>query len=197
MSETRTEQAHGTVTQIFSLDCARLLVMMMGHGDEDPHPVLRVGQFVVKLYVQAVTHIMMTTCCVGDLEWPMSRDSLVIRIGERSFAFVMLGLMYGFQLPEACDEDTADTLERIFIKFSDYNSLLDKGANGHSYPEYEPCFWAKVRPIIKGVAREKLGKNWRLMKGNPTTSLAKVVRTSATTKTVSNAIVAGFLKPTH
>ncbi|KAI6699667.1 hypothetical protein NL676_013991 [Syzygium grande] len=35
------------------------------------------------------------------------------------------------------------------------------------------------------------------MEGNEATSLSKVARTSATTKTVSNAIVAGFLKPAH
>ncbi|KAI6699543.1 hypothetical protein NL676_013867 [Syzygium grande] len=35
------------------------------------------------------------------------------------------------------------------------------------------------------------------MEGNEVTSLSKVVRTSVTTKTVSNAIVASFLKPVH
>jgi len=106
----------------------------MGRGAEQLVPAWRVGNFVVNLYVQAITHIMMTTCCVGDFQWPVSRDSLVIRIGERSFAFVMLGLMYGLQLHEDCDEDTVDTLERVFIKFSDYANLLDDGAKGKNSP---------------------------------------------------------------
>ncbi|KAF7849880.1 hypothetical protein BT93_L0166 [Corymbia citriodora subsp. variegata] len=195
MSGTRTEHTHGTVTEIFSFECGRLIVMMIGHGVEQL-PVWRVGGFVVNLYVQAITHIMMTTCCVGDIQWPMSRDSLVIRTGERSFAFVMQGLMYGFQLPSGCDEDTVDTLERVFIKFSDYTSLLDHGAKGYPFPEYQPNFWETARPVVEGMAR-KLGKNWQLMEGNTATSLSKVMRTSATVKTMSNAMVAGFLKPMH
>ncbi|KAL3721630.1 hypothetical protein ACJRO7_034034 [Eucalyptus globulus] len=35
------------------------------------------------------------------------------------------------------------------------------------------------------------------MEGNPATSLSIIMRTSAPTKTVSKAIVAGFLKPPH
>ena len=43
----------------------------------------------------------------------------------------------------------------------------------------------------------KLGNNWRLREGNEATNLSKVVRTSATTKIVSNAILTGFLKPMY
>ncbi|KAF7849881.1 hypothetical protein BT93_L0167 [Corymbia citriodora subsp. variegata] len=193
MIGTRREHPHGTVTDIFKFERASLLVMGIGHGDEQPFTVLRVGAFVVNLYVQAITHIMMTTCAVGDLKWPLSRDSMVVRVGERSFAFVMLGLLYGLQLPLVCDEDTVDTLERVFMKFCDYTTL-EYGENG---PEHDPSFWAAVRPFIEGIARVKLGNNWRLMEGNPAASLSKVLRTSATTKTMSNAIVTGFLKPTH
>ncbi|KAI6699663.1 hypothetical protein NL676_013987 [Syzygium grande] len=103
----------------------------IGRGNEQSLTVPRVGDFVVNLYVEAITHIMMTTCGVSDLQWPLSRDSTVIRVGERSFAFVMLGLLYGLQLPPVCDEDMVDTLERVFIKFGDYTSL-DNGENGRN-----------------------------------------------------------------
>ncbi|KAF7849882.1 hypothetical protein BT93_L0168 [Corymbia citriodora subsp. variegata] len=196
MLGTRRELPHGTVTEIFKFESASLVGMMMGDHDEHSLPVWRVGEFVVKLYVQAITHIMMTTCCVGDLQWPISRDSMVIRVGERSFAFVMLGLLYGLQLPPVCDEDTVDTLERVFIKFSDYINL-NQGGNGYPCPENIAPFWVTVRPVIESIVHGKLGKHWRPMEGNEATSLSKVVRTSATTKTVSNAIVTGFLKPTH
>ncbi|KAI6699671.1 hypothetical protein NL676_013995 [Syzygium grande] len=132
MLGTRREHPHGTVTEIFKFESASLVVMMMGHPNEQLLPVWRVGEFVLKLYVQAVTHIMMTTCCVSDLQWPISRDSMVIRVGERSFAFVMLGLLYGLQLPPVCDEDMVDTLERVFIKFSDYTDL-NHGGNGKTF----------------------------------------------------------------
>ncbi|KAL3721633.1 hypothetical protein ACJRO7_034037 [Eucalyptus globulus] len=182
MTGTRRDHPHGTVTDIFNFDCASLIVMEIGQGDEQSFTVLRAGAFVVNLYVQAMTHVMMTTCAVRDAQWPLSRDSMAIRVGERSFAFVMLGLMYGLQLPPLCDEDTVDTLERVFMKFSHYTAL-DNGEN--------------VRPVVENITRGKLGNNWRLMEGNEATSLSKVIRTSATTKIVSNAILTGFLKPVH
>ncbi|KAI6699668.1 hypothetical protein NL676_013992 [Syzygium grande] len=114
MIGTRREHPHGTVTAIFNFECASLVVMKISHGDEQSLTVPRVGDFVVNLYVQAVTHTMMTTCGVSDLQWPLPRDSMVIRVGERSFAFVMLGLLYGLQLPPVCDEDMVDTPERVF-----------------------------------------------------------------------------------
>ncbi|KAL3721628.1 hypothetical protein ACJRO7_034032 [Eucalyptus globulus] len=196
MFGTRRELPHGTVTEIFRFESASLVVMMMGHRDKHLLPVWRAGEFVVELYVQAITHIMMTTCRISDLQWPISRDSMVIRVGERSFAFVIQGLLYGLQFPPVCDEDTVDTLERAFIKFCDYTNL-DQGGNGYPCPENKPTFWVAVRPFIENIALAKPGENWRLMEGNEATSLSKVVRTSATTKTVSNAVVTGFLKPTH
>ncbi|KAL3721631.1 hypothetical protein ACJRO7_034035 [Eucalyptus globulus] len=196
MTGTRREHPHGTVTDIFNFDCASLVVMEIAQGNKQSFTVLRAGAFVVNLYVQAMTHVMMTTCAVRDAQWPLSRDSMAIRVGERSFAFVMLGLMYGLQLPPLCDEDTVDTLERVFMKFSDYTAL-DNGENGYPCLDNEPTFWATVRPVVQNFARGKLGNNWRLMEGNAATSLSKVFRTSATTKIVSNAILTGFLKPVH
>ncbi|KAI6699542.1 hypothetical protein NL676_013866 [Syzygium grande] len=131
MIGTRREHPHGTVTDIFNFECASLVVMKIGPGNEQSLTVPRVGDFVVNLYEQAITHIMMTTCGVSDLQWPLSRDSMVIRVGERSFAFVMLGLLCGLQLPPDCDEDIVDTLERVFIKFGNYTGL-DNGENGRN-----------------------------------------------------------------
>ncbi|KAF8024067.1 hypothetical protein BT93_F1315 [Corymbia citriodora subsp. variegata] len=196
MIGTRREHPHGTVTDIFNLDCASLIAMEIGQGEEQSFTFLRAGAFVVNLYVQAITHVMMTTCTVSDLQWPLSRDSMVIRIGERSFAFVMLGLLYGLQLPPVCDEDMVDTLERVFMKFGDFSSV-DDGENGYPCPDNEPTFWATVRPVVENIARGKLGNNWRLMEGNEAKSLSKVARTSAATKIVTNAILTGFLKPMH
>ncbi|KDO41159.1 hypothetical protein CISIN_1g041126mg [Citrus sinensis] len=175
----------------------------MDYDDEQTLRFLRLGDFSVVLIMQKCSPIMMITCTVGELQWSITKDAPVIRVDTRGFGFAMPGLLYGLQFSSSCQEAMMDTLETIFIKFADYKHLRRGEVGGYPWEDNEPNLWAKSRRKIEKIANKALsrfgqvpGKSLSAV-GNQDSGLLKVLRTSAATKMVSNAILTGSLRSRH
>lgn len=85
--------------------------------------VLKEGVFSVYEIIQYQSHAVLTKCMVENIEWPLTRDSTVLRVGKVSFAFSMPGLLYGLQLSQNCSREILDELERLFRMFTCYQDF--------------------------------------------------------------------------
>lgn len=107
----------------------------MDHNKElEATRFVRLGQFMVKMMIQGMEtrpNILMCVCMVGDLQWPLAKDSPVIRVGHRSFAFAMPGLLYGVQFSPTCNFDLIHSLLPVFRKFGYYKDINETGLTGN------------------------------------------------------------------
>ncbi|KAJ0039522.1 hypothetical protein Pint_26694 [Pistacia integerrima] len=196
----QTQPSLGSVTEVFKLPCAALL--QLDYDDDKSLRFLRHGGFVVNLIMQSSSPVLMVSCMVEKFQWPITKDAPVIRIGTRSFAFAMPGILYGLQFPLCCEEEMIDTLERVFMKFACYKDL-NEGEAGYPYADTTPNLWSKMRTQIENIAHNTLaqfghspGKSLSTV-GSQASGLLRALRTSASTKMVGDAILSGALKAMH
>ncbi|OWM82248.1 uncharacterized protein LOC116208868 [Punica granatum] len=193
---------HGSITQIFKFECAALV--LLNFDENKTLSFLRLGEFVIRLIIKSTSSILMTTCRVRDFKWLIAKDAPIIRLGQRSFAFVMPGLVYGLQFAPFCSEDTIGTLERVLLRFSDYSDLLCEGRQAYPYRDNDLNFWTNIRPQIEEICRPKLSRFGHLFGRSPfpggnsaVSNLLRAIRTCAATRIIADAMLTGFLKSIH
>lgn len=120
-SSANMQPSHGSVTEIFKAKNAALL--LLDYDEDRSLRFLRHGGFAVNLIMQSSSPVLMVSCMVDELQWPITKDAPVIRIGKKTFAFAMPGILYGLQFPSCCEDEMMDTLERVFMKFACYKQL--------------------------------------------------------------------------
>lgn len=95
--------------------------------DEGQHvELLSLGSFSVNLITKATCPILATLCSAEGIQWPLTKDTVVIQMAKRTFAFALPGLLYGLQFPDLCPEEHINILERVFMKFGHFRDINDK-----------------------------------------------------------------------
>lgn len=133
----------------------------------DLHHVLRLlrfGEFAVNMVYQTTNNILMSTCQVQDLEWPIAKDAPIIRVGRRSFTFALPGLLYGVQFPPPCKDSCMDILEKVFLKYSDYCNLLCEGTQGKQLTANAFGDTLNHTYIIRQIYHLSMSLNYRFQK---------------------------------
>ncbi|GMN33592.1 hypothetical protein TIFTF001_004252 [Ficus carica] len=193
----------GNLRELFNFHCA--MVILMDYDEGKTARFVRTGGFAVNLLVQATQYcsLLMCVCVLGELQWPLTRDAPVIRLGLRTFVFAISGLLYGLQFPPTCCTDVLDTLERVFLKFGHYENPSESGEDC-PLQENVPQFWQRMRSRIEPLAHSTLSKLGHVPGRSPWTAtdfkhsgLLRVIRLSATTKIISRAILSGSVKAIH
>lgn len=71
--------------------------------------------------------VSMATCTVGDHQWMLARDALVVRIDARVFVFELPGCFYAVVVPPDAAGGAAErkcaTMAEIFSRFCAYHDL--------------------------------------------------------------------------
>ncbi|KAF7839733.1 hypothetical protein G2W53_008215 [Senna tora] len=64
------------------------------------------GVFVMNLFMQMVSPIITATCTINEFQWPLTKDTPVIRIGKHTFVFCIPGVVFAFQFTRVTEEVT-------------------------------------------------------------------------------------------
>ncbi|XP_026377585.1 uncharacterized protein LOC113271851 [Papaver somniferum] len=152
---------------------------------------------------------------VDDLQWPLTKDTPVIRVGLRSFAFAMPGLLYGLQFSDDGCQKELEAFVKLLVRFGHYEDHspgreTTAGIQGSLQEEDDANFWATSQYKIENITQPFLTQlgaitdyKSHLMTtycmvncetSNRQRSL-KVVRMSAITKMISKGILVGGIHP--
>ncbi|KAF7839802.1 uncharacterized protein G2W53_008284 [Senna tora] len=193
---------NGKTTELFHYRIAA--IMSMGYEKRQSVTLLALGGFFVNVVVQQVNPLLkITVCSINQFQWPLTKDTPIIRMGQRTFFFAFPGLLYALQFPRVCGPTIVAYLVRLFKIFSYYQDFADVSTAGSvaSYPcsDNEPSLWNIVRPLAEPMAHEILllfghrpGLS-RFYVSNHNSSYTRAIRLSATTRTIMEAFVSGSL----
>ncbi|CAL0304946.1 unnamed protein product [Lupinus luteus] len=157
------------------------------------------GHFSINLIVKANCPIFATVCFVEDFQWPLAKDTVVLRMAKNTFAIILPGLLYGLQFPSFCSEEHINTLKEVFKKFCCYSDINDN-LGYHELEDSEPNYWNKLKQHIE-PSLVQLGQlpglsSFRVLDQN--SCFLRASRMSATTKLITDIMVhSGTLTTTH
>ncbi|KAF1892407.1 hypothetical protein Lal_00010872 [Lupinus albus] len=189
--------SHGFITELFSFFVSSLL--LISYDAEENVKLLSMGHFSINLILKAHCPIFATVCFVEDFQWPLAKDTIVLRMGKNTFAINLPGLLYGLQFPNFCSEEHINTLKEVFRKFCSYSDINDN-LGYHQLEDNEPNFWNKLRHYIEPSLMQ-LGQfpglsSFRILDQN--SCFIRASRMSATTKFVTDIMVhSGTLTRAH
>ncbi|KAF7839992.1 hypothetical protein G2W53_008474 [Senna tora] len=163
--------------------------MSMGYKKRRSVTLLALGGFFVNVIVQLVNPLLkITVCSVNQFQWPITKDTPIIRMGQRTFFFAFPGLLYALQFPRVCGPTVVAYLVRLFNRFSYYQYFAEVSTVGSvaGYPcsDNEPTLWNIVRPLAEPMAHEIL-LLFGHRPGGPLPSLASPSKTPTTSHLAS------------
>ncbi|ONK60737.1 uncharacterized protein A4U43_C08F22030 [Asparagus officinalis] len=203
----------GTDTQLLNIKSgAHPTNLFILSGDRfEASKAFRAGDLSVRIIRLSGNPVSMVTCMVGDHQWMLAKDSMVLRVGPRSFVFALPGLLYGLALPAGGQmEQRLEMLEEIFGSFCAYQDLVAKDGSKLDDPKPEPDNWANAYTKILTLAAEasaKISTTSLTPKSSSTSSssdsssdstlkkIQRAVRMSAAIKLLSRALLSGSLIP--
>ncbi|KAF7839794.1 uncharacterized protein G2W53_008276 [Senna tora] len=156
------------------------------------------GVFVMNLFMQMVFPIITATCTINEFQWPLTKDTHVIRIGKHTFVFCILGVVFAFQFTGVTEE--VNFMQGIIGVFMNYGQYKEHGVG---IDEENPLFWSVAQPLAESMAHDMLlwlghqpgRSHFSLLCHNNCSTRA--TRLSAATKIVTKAITSGTLLPAH
>ncbi|KAF7839996.1 uncharacterized protein G2W53_008478 [Senna tora] len=159
---------------------------------------LSTGVFIMNLFMQMASPIITTTCTINEFQWPLTKDTPVIRIGKHTFVFCIPGVVFAFQFTGVTEE--VNFMQEIIGVFMNYGQYKEHGVG---IDEDNPLFWSVAQPLAESKAHDMLlqlghqpGRSrFSLLCHNSCSTRA--TRLSATTKIVTKAITSGTLLPAH
>ncbi|KAF7839659.1 uncharacterized protein G2W53_008141 [Senna tora] len=154
--------------------------------------------FIMNLFMQMVSPIITTTCTINEFQWPLTKDTPVIRIGKHTFVFCIPGVVFTFQFTGVTEE--VNFMQEIIGVFMNYGQYKEHGVG---IDEENPLFWSVAQPLAESKAHDMLlrlghqpGRScFSLLCHNSCSTRA--TRLSAATKIITKAITSGTLLPAH
>ncbi|KAE9610277.1 hypothetical protein Lal_00006141 [Lupinus albus] len=192
----------GSLSELFCFRTCTLFLM-----DYDQNQTIRllgIGHFMVYLMMHIFYPIMITVCSVDGFHWPLTKDTVIFRMANRTFAFALPGLLYGLQFPPYCEDSLMDALEGLFTNFGHYIKVTGNKGLGFVLKDDDPLLWYRMRLRFEPMANEVLrelgqmpGKSCFNDSGhNP--GYLRAIRMSACTKVLEDGMInSGILRQSH
>ncbi|XP_077214336.1 uncharacterized protein LOC143849171 [Tasmannia lanceolata] len=204
----------GTDTEMKRILGAELAVM--GGGDSRAISI-RAGEFAIRAVNQTESPLFLTICLVDEHQWPVAKDSPVLRVGPRRFSFALPAFVYGLTLPESCSEGDLKKLEWILMKYSVYEDCSGKEddttfcmAESETKTGTETEFWTwasskivkrsnellenmGIRDAMTKVSADRSFTNVSAGTVDLSNRTQRAIRMSAISKLVSKALVRGAI----
>lgn len=159
-SETSMACVEGCENELVRIRGAQLCLI-----DGKESVVLQSGDFALHVIKQNESSLAAALGLVGDLQWPLGRDSPVIMVGSKKFAFALPGLLYGLILPGNTPLEAEQSLEALLQHYAAFETHLEVSDHGETgWPlqiKQEPAdYWTAVAPQVVKVMAQKLNATW-------------------------------------
>lgn len=124
---------HGSIVELFKFFASSIFLMICNEGQNENF-LMSSGGFTVNLIIKAACPILATVCSVGNFQWPLTKDTVVIRIAKRTFAIAIPGLLYNLQFPNLCSKGDIDSLGTLFMRFCHYKDINENDQGIYLFP---------------------------------------------------------------
>lgn len=158
-------------TDLFRSQGAKLFLI-----DGEESVLLQMGDFALFLVKHARSPLAAVVAMVNDVQWPVGKDSPVIRVGDRSFTYALPGLMYGLVLAEHTDAADVQKLEVLLREYATFEvhsdvttaAIRSSGLEGGRHEETEERkaaeYWTRVAEEVESkstrMARQLQSRWW-------------------------------------
>ncbi|KAG4975301.1 hypothetical protein JHK84_032431 [Glycine max] len=117
---------------------------------------LSTGPFTLKIIMQTNCPILAHICCVDKFKWPLTKDTVVLRVTTRTYVIALPGLLYALQFPSLCTRPSLRILSDVFTKYGHFQDLRPQKLGGCSMQFNEPGMLESLRPHFEHIAHETL-----------------------------------------
>ncbi|KAL5201339.1 hypothetical protein ABZP36_035693 [Zizania latifolia] len=199
----------GRETQLLTADEGSTVSLFVLCGDRlEAARLFQSGGLTVRMARVEGHPVSMASCAVGDHQWMLARDALVVRLDASVFVFEMTGFFYAVVFPPDAVGSGAErkcaTLAEILSGFCAYHDLsTTQGAddagdlNRHTNP------WVRAHARIQRLKRPSSPPDHATAEApgecagavGIASQLERAVRTSAVVKLLSRSLLAGALQP--
>ncbi|KAJ7516338.1 hypothetical protein O6H91_22G054500 [Diphasiastrum complanatum] len=121
--ESRIDPPSGFETELLKVRGAQLYLI-----DEEESVLMQAGDFSLILVKQGHSPLAAVAALVGDVEWPVGKDSPVLKIANRCYTFALPGLNYGLVLSETTPLETSQYLESLMMQYSTFEARPEVSA---------------------------------------------------------------------
>ncbi|XP_058084856.1 uncharacterized protein LOC131232555 isoform X2 [Magnolia sinica] len=194
-AESALECPTGTDTELIRIGGAELSLI----GHDRSINAIRSGEFTIRIIRQSISPLSAAICTVGEHQWPIAKDSPVLRVGPKRFCFTLPGFFYGLTFSDSCLEDDLKRLKGILMMFCSYEDNSDSSL---CMPGAETEFWQSALPGIENLSYQMLEKItagqakstvWAENSNSISNKVQKAIRMSAVVKLVSKALLKGAI----
>ncbi|KAF7839669.1 uncharacterized protein G2W53_008151 [Senna tora] len=159
---------------------------------------LSTGVFVMNLFMQMASPIIAASCTINEFQWPLTKDTPVIRIGKHTFVFCIPSVVFAFQFTGVIEE--VNFMQEIIGVFMNYGQYKEHGVG---IDEEDPLFWSVAQPLAESMAHDMLlrlghqpGRSRFSLHCHNSCSTS-ATHLSAATKIVTKSITSSTLLPAH
>ncbi|TKY47625.1 hypothetical protein E2542_SST29685 [Spatholobus suberectus] len=146
--------SRGSITVLFSYQLSA--VSLMEYENTRRVRTLSTGPFTLKMIMQINVPILAHICCVDNFKWPLTKDTVVLRVTTRTFIIALPGLLYALQFPGLCNLERLKILSNVFRKYGNFQDLRHERLGGYSVEYNETGMLKRLRPHFEPLAHETL-----------------------------------------
>ncbi|KAJ7557263.1 hypothetical protein O6H91_05G119400 [Diphasiastrum complanatum] len=109
------ELRSGCQIELFKTKGAQLYLL-----DGEASVLMQTGDFSLHLIKQANSLLAAVVASVGDVQWPVGKDSPVFKSGKASYTLALPGIVYGLKLLESTPSGALHQLEALMLLYSTF-----------------------------------------------------------------------------
>ncbi|RWW24648.1 hypothetical protein GW17_00011061 [Ensete ventricosum] len=195
-----TEYRKGTDTELLALHGGSAELLLLCGERFDAVQAFRTGRLSLHMIrTKGNPPVCMVSSMVGDHQWMLAEDSLVLRVDPHKYVFAMPGFCYGLALPASGSDHECRTLEEILARFCAYRDLAVEEADtwAHAYDEMTKLttIAAAIDTTTGGARRPSTATGCASSESEKWKKIQRAVRTSAMVKLLSRSLLTGALDP--
>lgn len=131
--------------------------------DGEESVIIQSGDFAFHVIKQSQSPLAAVVGLVGDFQWPVGKDSPVIKVGTKKYSFALSRLpVYGLVLPGNTPVEAEQSLEGLLQQYSTFethpevsdgieNSDQTAWLAAHVMPDV-PEYWTTVAPKVESIS---------------------------------------------
>ncbi|KAJ7548254.1 hypothetical protein O6H91_07G004700 [Diphasiastrum complanatum] len=104
----------GSETELIRIEAAQLYLI----DEEDSVLLLQSGVFALILTKQGHSSLAVIDALIGDVHWPVAKDSPVCKIREEGYTFSIPGVLYALIFTEKTSLEDKKELESLLLEYS-------------------------------------------------------------------------------
>lgn len=213
----RSPATEGAETELYRSQDAQVYLV-----DVEANVLMQTGDFVFSFANHARAPLAALMAMVGDLQWPVGKDSLAMRVGDKCFIYALHGLIYRLVLGEFTTAADTKKVEGILQEYATFEVLSEiiteverreeKPVAADAQADYwtrvaaslenmsartanRGGFWGSSRPIASGALSGVERGEGGVFSPRLRRRIQQMRRVSAVAKLFTKALVKGMINP--